>query len=107
MCIRDSVTDGRLDTTWGTRNPSATALGYRGDDFFDYFHRGERTPVVPEGEPAWRPVGADGLILFYVNQPRGQAHPAIATGVCIPLGGPDQFAAVVASAMGGSSSADI
>lgn len=102
-----SVTDGRIDTTWGTRNPNAGELGYRGDDFFDYFHRGERTPVLTEGEPAWRPVGADGLILFYVNQPAGQPHPAIATGVCIPLGGPDQFAAVVASAMGGQSSADV
>ncbi|UUL76146.1 hypothetical protein NG819_19780 [Pseudarthrobacter sp. Fe7] len=84
--------NGELETTWGANDPSAGALGYRGDEFFDYYHRGEQLPVVTNGAP-WRPPGSHGQILFYVNQLPGQAHPAVAVGVCIPSGGPEQFAA--------------
>ena len=102
-----STDGGRINTTWGTRNPNARVGDYRGDEFFDYFFRGTQPPPFVEGEPSWRPVGADGLILFYVNQQPGQQHAAVATGVCIPLGGPDQFAAVVTTALGGAQGVNV
>ena len=39
-------TGGRIDTTWGTRNPNAGQVGYRGDEFFDYFFHGTATAAV-------------------------------------------------------------
>ena len=93
-----AVENGEVVATWGSRDPGADYLGYRGDEFFDYYARGEIPPTFMADQPPWRPVGSDGLILFHVNQVKGQAHPAVAVGVCIPLGGPDQFAAVVSSA---------
>ncbi|MFI2752963.1 Z1 domain-containing protein [Cellulomonas sp. P22] len=89
---------GVLETEWGANNPAAGPLDYRGDEFFDYYHRGERVPRLVSGSP-WRPPGSHGQILFYVNQLPGQAYPAIAVGVCIPAGGPEQFAATRASAL--------
>ncbi len=91
------VEGGVIKTTWGSNDPDAGALGYRGDEFFDYDHRGRKVPEAGEGFDSWRPPGDDGLILFYVNQRAGQTHPAIAVGLCIPAGGPDQFAAYVSS----------
>jgi hypothetical protein len=93
-----SVMSGELVATWGSRAPGAGPSGYRGDEFFDYYHRGESVPSYASDDAQWRPVGADGLILFYVNQLEDQPYPSVAVGVSIPLGGPDQFAAVVSSA---------
>lgn len=83
---------GDLETRWGANDPEAGPLGYRGDEFFDYYHRGEHLPRLTGGSP-WRPEGSDGQILFYVNQLPGQLHPTIGVGICIPAGGPEQFAA--------------
>ncbi|MBG6055402.1 hypothetical protein IWX81_001825 [Salinibacterium sp. CAN_S4] len=88
-----------LETTWGANDPSASSLDYRGDEFFDYYHRDE--PVPPHaGEGPWRPAGSFGQILFYINQLPGQAHPVVAVGVCVPAGGPEQFAAIRAGSLG-------
>lgn len=87
---------GDLETEWGANDPAAGELGYRGDEFFDYYHRGERLPVLTSGSP-WRPAGSPGQILFYVNQLPGQRYPSVAVGVCIPAGGPEQFAATRAA----------
>lgn len=87
---------GDLETEWGAHDPDAGPLGYRGDEFFDYYHRGEPVPRLTSGNP-WRPAGSNGQILFYINQHPGQAHPAVAVGVCIPAGGPEQFSATRAS----------
>lgn len=95
---RRTVEDGELVATWGSRNPDAGPKSYRGDEFFDYYSRGETPQAFVADEPTWRPVGSDGLILFHINQVKGQINPSVAVGVCIPLGGPDQFAAVVSSA---------
>ena len=87
-----------LETTWGANDPSAGPLDYRGDEFFDYYHRGEAIPQQSGGVP-WRPVGASGQILFYVNQLPEQTHPVVGVGICIPAGGPEQFAAVRAGSL--------
>jgi hypothetical protein len=92
-----AVSGGELTATWGSRDPGADESGYRGDEFFDYYFRAETPPAYIADEPPWRPVGSDGLILFHVNQLPGQENPTVAVGVCIPLGGPDQFAATVPS----------
>ncbi|WP_164775123.1 Z1 domain-containing protein [Nocardioides pantholopis] len=84
------VVDGQLDNAWGSRDPDAGPQGYRGDDFFDYYHRGEAVP----SDGGWRSPGTDGQILFFVNQEKGQTSPSVAVGVCIPSGGPDQIAAL-------------
>ena len=87
--------DGLIKTTWGTNNPDAGPLGFRGDEYFDYYHRGEALPDTIAGEETWRPPGSDGQILFYINQKPDQQYPTVAVGVCIPTGGPDQFAALI------------
>lgn len=84
---------GRLGGPWGSQDPSAGPDGYRGDDYMDYYFRGEPVVGIDVAGHTWRPAGSDGQILFYVNQPKGQEYPTIITGVCIPIGGPDQFAA--------------
>lgn len=89
---------GDLETRWGANDPEAGPLEYRGDEFFDYYHRGEQLPQLTGGSP-WRPEGSDGQILFYVNQLPGQLHPTIGVGICIPAGGPEQFAATRTSAL--------
>ena len=88
--------DGDLETRWGANDPNAGPLDYRGDEFFDYYGRSEEAPEISSGEP-WRPTGSNGQILLYVNQLPGQPHPALAVGLCIPAGGPEQFAATRAS----------
>lgn len=89
------VADGLIKTAWGTNTPGAGPTGYRGDEYFDYYHRDETLPDAVASDEPWRPTGSDGQILFYVNQQPGQEHPTVAIGVCIPMGGPDQFAAYV------------
>ena len=86
-----------LATEWGSNDPSALPGQFRGDDVFDYYHRGEAVPLLTKANP-WRPAGSHGQILFYVNQLSNQPYPAIAVGVCIPAGGPEQFAATRALA---------
>lgn len=88
-----SVVAGRLGGPWGSQDPSAGPDGFRGDDYMDYYFRGEPVVGMDVAGHTWRPAGSDGQILFYVNQPTGQKHPTIIAGVCIPIGGPDQFAA--------------
>lgn len=85
--------NGEMKGTWGSNDPGANSTSFRGDEYFDYYHRAEPLPVTAAGDAPWRPEGTDGQILFYVNQREGDANPCIAVGVCIPAGGPDQFAA--------------
>lgn len=92
------VIDGKIQTTWGSNNPDAGPNGYRGDEFFDYYAENRFAPEI-DPDTAWRPIGDDGLILFYVNQLERQRYPSIATGVCIPAGGPEQFAATKAESV--------
>jgi len=89
---------GELETTWGANDPMAGALDYRGDEFFDYYHRKEQVPLL-SGGVRWRPAGSFGQILFYINQLPGQPHPAVGVGICIPAGGPEQFAAIRAGSL--------
>lgn len=89
------VDNGSIRGTWGANDPNAGPHEYRGDEYFDYYHRRELVPPVVAGEEPWRPAGSDGQILFYVNQLDDQPYPAVAVGVCVPTGGPDQFTAYV------------
>lgn len=85
------VVGGELKTTWGASDPNAGPGQYRGDVYFDYYHRYGAAPS--SGITTWRPSGSDGQILFYVNQHPDDLHPTIAVGVCLPAGGPEQFSA--------------
>lgn len=87
---------GELTTTWGTSTPTADPGQFRGDLFFDYHHRNVPPPST-QADPSWRPIGSDGQILIYVNQRPGQPHPAVAFGLCLPAGGPEQFSATRAT----------
>lgn len=90
------VVGGELKTTWGASDPNAGTGQYRGDVYFDYYHR---YGTVPSSDlTSWRPSGSDGQILFYVNQHPGDLYPTVAVGVCLPAGGPEQFAATRAGA---------
>ena len=88
--------NGELTTTWGTSTPNANSGDYRGDLYFDYHHRNQPPPVKLV-DSSWRPAGSDGQILIYVNQRPTQPYPAIAIGLCLPAGGPEQFAATRAT----------
>lgn len=85
------VVGGELKTTWGASDPNAGPGQYRGDVYFDYYHR--HAAVPSSSSTAWRPDGSDGQILFYVNQLPDDLHPTVAVGVCLPAGGPEQFSA--------------
>lgn len=85
------VLGGELKTTWGASDPNAGPGQYRGDVYFDYYHR--HAAVPSSSSTAWRPSGSDGQILFYVNQLPDDLHPTVAVGVCLPAGGPEQFSA--------------
>ena len=85
------VVGGELKTTWGASDPNAGPGQYRGDVYFDCYHRYGAEPS--SDITTWRPSGSDGQILFYVNQRPEDLHPTIAVGVCIPAGGPEQFSA--------------
>ncbi len=91
------VVGGELKTTWGASDPNAGPGQYRGDVYFDYYHRYGAAPS--SGITTWRPSGFDGQILFYVNQHPGDLYPTVAVGVCLPAGGPEQFAATRAGAV--------
>lgn len=90
------VVGGELKTTWGASDPNAGQGQYRGDVYFDYYHRNLAVPI--SSDAAWRPSGSDGQILFYVNQHPSDLYPTVAVGVCLPAGGPEQFAATRAGA---------
>ncbi|MEW5838071.1 MAG: Z1 domain-containing protein [Pseudomonadota bacterium] len=90
------VVGGELKTTWGASDPNAGPGQYRGDVYFDYYHRNLAVPI--SSDTAWRPSGSDGQILFYVNQHPSDLYPTVAVGVCLPAGGPEQFAATRAGA---------
>lgn len=85
------VVGGELKTTWGASDPNAGPDQYRGDVYFDYYHRLAAVPL--SSDTAWRPTGSHGQILFYVNQHPDDPHPTVAVGVCLPAGGPEQFSA--------------
>jgi hypothetical protein len=85
------VVGGELKTTWGASDPNAGPTQYRGDVYFDYYHR--HADVPSSNNTGWRPSGSDGQILFYVNQHPDDEHPTVAVGVCLPAGGPEQFSA--------------
>lgn len=85
------VIGGELKTTWGASDPNAGGSQYRGDVYFDYYHRNAAVPS--DSKTAWRSSGSDGQIIFYVNQHPGDLHPTVAVGVCLPAGGPEQFSA--------------
>lgn len=85
------VVRGELETTWGASDPNAGPGQYRGDVYFDYYHR--HAAVPSSSNTAWRPSGSDGQILFYINQHSVDLYPTVAVGVCLPAGGPEQFAA--------------
>lgn len=85
------VVGGELQTTWGASDPNAGPDQYRGDVYFDYYHR--HAAVPSSSNTAWRPSGSDGQILFYVNQFPDDLYPTVAVGVCLPAGGPEQFSA--------------
>ncbi|MGJ9402883.1 Z1 domain-containing protein [Arthrobacter sp. KK5.5] len=93
-----NVEAGELTTTWGASDPTAGPGQYRSDLYFDYYHRNDPLPSV-RADSAWRPAGSDGQILIYINQHKGQPHPAIAVALCIPAGGPEQFAATRAGVL--------
>ncbi|OOY26325.1 hypothetical protein BMI90_18405 [Thioclava sp. L04-15] len=90
------VAGGELKTTWGASDPNAGPTQYRGDVYFDYYHR--YADVPSSNNTGWRPSGSDGQILFYVNQHSDDEHPTVAVGVCLPAGGPEQFSATRAGA---------
>jgi hypothetical protein len=90
------VAGGELKTTWGASDPNAGPSQYRGDVYFDYYHR--YADVPSSNNTGWRPSGSDGQILFYVNQHSDDEHPTVAVGVCLPAGGPEQFSATRAGA---------
>ncbi len=90
------VAGGELKTTWGASDPNAGPSQYRGDVYFDYYHR--YADVPSSNTTGWRPGGSDGQILFYVNQNSDDVNPAVAVGVCLPAGGPEQFSATRAGA---------
>lgn len=92
-CMQRDIENGRLSGTWGSRNPSADGESYLGDALFDYHHHGATPPPRSGGELPWRRAGSPGLILFHVVENPTCANPAVAVGLGIPLGGPDQFAA--------------
>lgn len=92
-----TVVDGQLVASWGSRTPDPKPGSYFGDQLFDYHVHGGAPPKAPPGEPLWRPAGAPGLLLFHVVKSESLNGLAVAVGVALPLGGPDQFAAHVAT----------
>lgn len=93
---RKRVVGGELKTTWGASDPNAGPTQYRGDVYFDYYHRNADVPS--SNSTGWRPSGSDGQILFYINQHSYDKYPTVAVGVCLPAGGPEQFSATRAGA---------
>jgi hypothetical protein len=96
-CMARQVDDGRMISTWGSRNPGDGEGAYLGDHLFDYHHTGLVPPSVVPGEATWRLKGHPGLLLFHVIKLRDSE--TVAVGLGVPLGGPDHFAAFVHGAV--------
>ena len=79
---------------WGSGNPTAKPGSYLGDEYFDYHATGER----PSASQTWRAPGSDGLLLIHLLERGGSLAPTLALGACVPMGGPDQFPALTATA---------
>lgn len=79
---------------WGSGNPAAKPGSYLGDEYFDFHVTGQR----PTASQVWRPAGSDGLLLIHLLERDGFELPTVALGVCVPIGGPDQFPALVGNA---------
>jgi len=101
---RQLAEDGSLKSSWGSRGAAslgdgpargdASSSGYPGDEYFDYHARGERSPLAVGSSVAARPPGEPGLVLIHpIAHPDGGA--SLALGLSVPLGGPDQGAALV------------
>lgn len=88
-----TIEAGRITATWGSRNPGSGANAYAGDQLFDYHHHSLQLPAMDADGPHWRPVGSPGLLLFHLVRAEGHPFTVAAVGVCVPLGGPDHFAA--------------
>ena len=88
-----AIQGNQLEGGWGSRNVGQSIGSFFGDELFDYHYHARKLPVVEEGEPLWRKPGEPGLILFYLVDRGESKSPAVALGVALPLGGPDQFAA--------------
>lgn len=82
---------------WGSGNPTARPGTFLGDEYFDYHFTG-RQPLPGQ---SWRPLGADGLLLIHLLERDGGLAPTMALGVCIPIGGPDQFPAFTSQSQAG------
>jgi hypothetical protein len=95
-----AVSNGFLDGTWGTQNPGEKMDGYRGDTFFDYHFHGNPLALSARPGSSWRSPGSPGLLLFYIIERESFPFHTVALGLMIPLGGPDQFAAVTSPAHG-------
>ena len=95
----DRQLDGEIvQATWGTRNPGEGPGAYLGDHLSDY-HISKLPPAIrAPDEPAWRPRGHPGLLLFHVI--RTEETESVAAGLALPLGGPDHFAALAPRAGG-------
>ena len=81
-----------LDATWGSRGRAGGTDSYLGDQYFDYHLTGLTPPGQAAEEAAWRPRGHNGLLLFHVV--RSEPVDAVVPALSIPIGGPDQFAAI-------------
>lgn len=92
--MRRQADNGILVSTWGSRNPGAQPDAYLGDQFFDYHVNGLTPPPNVLGEPVWRPRGHPGLVLFHVLRDEATNKDTLTVGLALPLGGPDQFAAL-------------
>lgn len=90
---------GALRGTWGSRGSAGAHVSdpeaserYPGDEYIDYFARGEQVPIRASWGSA-RPAGEPGLVLFHPIARKNEAV-SLAVGLSLPLGGPDQVSAV-------------
>lgn len=91
-CMERQTRDSLVVATWGSRNPGVGDDAYLGDHLFDYHYSGFRPPIIGPNQTPCRPRGHPGLLLFHVL--RIDDSEAVTVGVALPLGGPDQFAAL-------------
>jgi hypothetical protein len=96
---REVTATGALRDTWGSRGSAGTHVSdaeasqrYPGDEYIDYFARGEPVPIRASWGSA-RPPGEPGLVLFHPIAREINAV-SLAVGLSLPLGGPDQVSAV-------------
>lgn len=101
---REPAEDGSLKSSWGSRGAAslsdrrapanAPSIGYPGDEYFDYYARGEQAPLTVGSSVSARPPGEPGLVLIHpIAHPDGGT--SLTLGLSLPLGGPDQGSARV------------